>query len=286
MGGGRRRVGGARDCGLRNVEGRRSGIGDAFAGFLEFGLGAGLVLGDIGFEDFDGFGELTVGAGGGVAGLGPDDVVGSGAIEFHVEASAEGVPAAEREAKGADVHDAGGACADHASSSGDADEGASFQVFDRVAEDFGVAEAVLIAENNDGFVPSGIDHPVLRVAGGSAATGDGDGVTWLGKRGEEMVCGGAAAILTDINDEAVFAGTGGIEFLFKSNETGFVHGADVEVAEFAVGSFFDLLSIVFDPLIVKQGAGRAVGDRAECDRALFGVCPANEESDIAFDGAV
>jgi hypothetical protein len=159
-------------------------------------------------------------------------------------------------------------------------------VFDGVAEDFGIAEAVLVAEDDDGFVPGGVDHAVLGVAGGGAAAREGDGVAGLGEGGEEMVGGGAAAVFTDIDDESVFAGAGGIEFFFETKEAGFIHSADVEVAELAVGGFFDALAIVFDPLVVEEGAGGGVGDGAECDRALFGIDTVNEEGDVAFDGAV
>lgn len=155
-----------------------------------------------------------------------------------------------------------------------------------MAEDFGVAEAVLVAEDDDGFVPGSVDHAVLGVTGGGAAAGDGDGVAGLGEGGEEMVGGGAAAVFADVDDEAVFAGTGGIEFFFEAKEAGFIHGADVKVAELAVRGFFNALAIVFDPLVVEEGAGGGIGDGAECDRALFGIDAANEEGDVAFDGAV
>lgn len=119
-----------------------------------------------------------------------------------------------------------------------------------MAEDFGVAVAVLIAEHGDRLVPSGINDAVLWVAGGGTAAWNGDGVTRLSESGEEMVGGGAASVFSDINDESVLTCASGIEFFLEFLEAGIIHGADVEVAEFADGDFIDMPAVVFYPLII------------------------------------
>ena len=118
------------------------------------------------------------------------------------------------EPEGADVHDRGRAGADDAAGGGDADELAALQGLDRVAEDLGVAEAVLVAEHDDRLAPGGVDPPVLGIARAAAAR-DGDGVGRLGQDGQQVVGRRAAAVFAHVDDQAILAGAGRVELLLE-----------------------------------------------------------------------
>src|SRR5262249_26685909 len=145
---------------------------------------------------------------------GPDDVVGHGAVQLHVLAAAEEVPAAEGEAQETDVHDGGAAGADDPAGRRHADQLATLQRLDGVAENLGVAEAVLVAQDDDRLGPGRVDAAVLRIAGAAAAR-DRDGVDWLRERGEQVVGRRAAAVFADVNDESILTRPGGIQLLFE-----------------------------------------------------------------------
>ncbi len=85
-------------------------------------------------------------------------------------------------------------------------------------------------------MPGGVDESILWVAG-FAVTADGVGVSRLGEDGEEVVGGEAAAVVADIDDEAVFVGAMGIDVVLKFFELTPNHFCNVEVSELVVGEF-------------------------------------------------
>ena len=94
--------------------------------------------------------------------------------------------------------------------------------------------------------------------------------------------GGAAAILTHIDDETVLPGTGRVELLLETLEAGIVHLADMQIAESALGRFFHGASVIFDPLVVEELAGGGVVDRAQGDFAVLASNGAHSEHDVSL----
>ena len=66
-------------------------------------------------------------------------------------------------------------------------------------EDLRVRETVLIAEDDDGLVPAGVDAPVVRISF-AASPRLGDRVGRLREAGQQMVGDRAAAVLTNIDE--------------------------------------------------------------------------------------
>ena len=129
---------------------------------------------------------------------------------------------------------------------GTPDELAALQRLDRVAEDLGVAEAVLVAQDDDRLGPGRVDPPVLRVALASASR-DRDGVGGLRERRQQMIGRGPATVFADVDDQARLASTCGIEFFLELVEARHAHPLDVEIAERSLGELVDGLAVVLAP---------------------------------------
>jgi hypothetical protein len=153
---------------------------------LQFRLWSCLPRCHIGLQHFQRLRQLRVAALRQGGRQGPQDVVRDGAVFLHVLAVIDREPAARWEPQCADVENRCRASADYGAGRGDADELASFQRLDGVAEDLGIRAAVLIAQHHDGLVPGDIDFAIEGIAGAAAAR-DGDGVVGLSEGGEEVI---------------------------------------------------------------------------------------------------